>query len=190
MLKPGALDQLQQVHELNRAFLGLLQTRVRQSRPCLALPAAAAAPLATVGAALLEAAAAFPRALFQIEIPPHSAPVTQNICPPLDEAEHDLNFSILFAARQASRQSAYQARLLFGLEGLHVERFGASTFAELQRLGWISGVVQCAFRDRPWFWHSLLTATRPEVRRHLALLALQPCLAGGWPQRRPPQSIV
>ena len=32
--------------------------------------------------------------------------------PKLDEAEHDLCFSILFAARQTSRQSAYQARLL------------------------------------------------------------------------------
>jgi hypothetical protein len=190
MLKPGALDQLQQVHELNRAFLGLLQSRVRQGRPCLGLPAAAAEPLAAAGPPLLEAAAAFPRALFQVEAPPSATPGAPTACPPLDEAEHDLNFSILFAARQASRQSAYQARLLFGLEGVHIERFGASTFAELQRLAWVPGVVHCAFPERHWFWRSLFTTTLPELRRQLALLALQPCVAGGWPQRRPPQPIV
>jgi hypothetical protein len=189
MLKPGALDQLQQVHELNRAFLGLLQSRVRQGRPCLGLPPVAQAPLCAAGAALLEVAAVFPRALFQVEAPPSAAagcPATA----PLDEAEHDLCFSILFAARQASRQSVYQARLLFGLEGVHIERFGASTFAELQRLAWVPGLVQCAFPDRHWFWQSLFTTTRPELRRQLALLALQPCVAGAWPQRRPPQSTV
>jgi hypothetical protein len=190
MLKPGALDQLQQVHELNRAFLGLLQFRVRQGRPCFGLPTVAHVPLAAAGAPLLEAAAAFPRALFQVEAPPSEPPGSAGTGPELDEAEHDLCFSILFAARQASRQSAYQARLLFGLEGDHIERFGASTFAELQRLAWVPGVVHCAFRDRHWFWQSLFTATRPELRRQLALLALQPCVAGGWPQRRPPQPIV
>jgi hypothetical protein len=190
MLKPGALDQLQQVHELNRAFLGLLQARVRQGRPCPGLPAAAEAPLAAASPALLEVAAAFPRALFQVEAPPTASPGGAATCPPVDEAEHDLCFSILFAARQASRQSAYQARLLFGLDGVHIERFGASTFAELQRLAWVPGVVRCAFPERHWFWQSLFTTTLPELRRQLALLALQPCVAGGWPQRRPPQPIV
>lgn len=187
MLKPGALDQLQQVHELNRAFLGLLQSRVRQGRPSFGLPAVAEAPLAAAGATLLEAAAAFPRALFQVEAPSSVAPPSPSDCPPLDEAEHELYFSILFAARQASRQSAYQARLLFGLEGVHIERFGASTFAELQRLAWVPGMVRCAFPERHWIWRGLFTTTLPELRRQLALLALQPCLAGGWPQRRPPQ---
>jgi hypothetical protein len=51
-------------------------------------------------------------------------------------------------------------------------------------------VLQCAFDERPWFWRDLFTATRPEVRRQLTLLALQPCLAMGWPQRRPPQSTA
>ena len=41
MRKSGALDQLHQVHELNRAFLGLLQVRLQGGRPCLGLPAPA-----------------------------------------------------------------------------------------------------------------------------------------------------
>ena len=92
----------------------------------------------------------------------------------LDEAEHDLCFSILFAARQTSRQSVYHARLLFGLEGADIERFRASPFAELQQLACVPGVVQCAFRERRWFWQRLFTATRPELRRQLTLMALQP----------------
>ena len=69
MRKPGAPDQLQQVQELNRAFLGLLQTRARAHRPCLGLPSEAHAALAATGSSLLEAAATFPRALFQVELP-------------------------------------------------------------------------------------------------------------------------
>jgi hypothetical protein len=187
MQHPGALDQLQQVHELNRAFLGLLQSRVRQRQSCFGLPASAHSPLASAGSSLLEAAAAFPRALFQVQV---VSPERADAAVELDEAEHDLCFSILFAARQTSRQSAYQARLLFGLEGADIERFRASPFAELQQLACIPRVVQCAFCERHWFWQRLFTATRPELRRQLTLMALQPRVASGWPQRRPPQPTV
>jgi hypothetical protein len=179
MHKPGAPDQLRQVHELNRAFLEMLQSRVRAQRSCLGLPAEAQAALAAVSGPVLDAAAAFPRALFQVEVAgPRPGAV---------EAEHDLCFSIVFAARQTSRQSAYHARLLFGLARADVEHFCASGFAELRRLAGAPGVVQCAFRERRWFWQSLVTATRPELRRQLTLMALQPRVTVGWPQRRPPQ---
>ena len=68
MLKLGALDQLPQVHELNRAFLALLQSRVRQHGPCLGLPASAETALAVAGAPLLEAMASFPHVLFEIRL--------------------------------------------------------------------------------------------------------------------------
>jgi hypothetical protein len=186
MQKPGAPDQLPQVHELNRAFLGMLQTRVRLHRPCLGLPAVAEAPLEAAAGPLLEAAAAFPRALFEVKAT-GGQPRHGETPPALDEAEHDVCFSILFAARQTSRQSAYQARLLFGLQIGDIEHLAVSGFAELRRLACTPGVVQCAFRERPWFWQSLFTATRPELRRQLTLMALQPCLTAGWPLRRPPQ---
>jgi hypothetical protein len=188
MQKPGTPDQLQHVHELNRAFLGMLQSRVRSQRPCFTLPEEAHASLAGLDGPVLEAAAAFPRALFQVEV---AGPRPAAAEPPvLDEAEHDLCFSILFAARQASRQSAYQARLLFGLGRAEVEHFCASGFAELRRLACAPGVVQCAFGDQPWFWQCLLTATRPELRRQLTLMALQPRVTVGWPRRRPPQPVA
>jgi hypothetical protein len=184
MQHPGALDQLQQVHELNRAFLGLLQSRVRQRESCFGLPLSAHLPLAAAGASVLEAAASFPRALFQVRV---LSPERADAGPKLDAAEYDLCFSILFAARQTSRQSVYHARFLFGLEGADIERFRASPFAELQQLACVGGVVQCAFREHHWFWQRLFTATRPELRRQLTLMALQPSVASGWPQRRPPQ---
>jgi hypothetical protein len=140
--------------------------------------------LASAGGPVLEAAASFPRALFQVQV---SSPATADAGPQLDEAEYDLCFSILFAARQTSRQSVYHARLLFGLEGPDIERFRASPFAELQQLACLPRVVQCAFCERHWFWQRLFTVTRPEMRRQLTLMALQPRVDRGWPQRRPPQ---
>ena len=186
MLQPGALDQLHQVHELNRAFLGLLQSRVRQRRPCLGLPRSAQPALATAGAPLLEGVAAFPRALFQLQVGEPARRVRLD-GDALDEGEHDLCFSILFAARQSSRASAYQARLLFGLEHADIECLRAAPLGGLQQLACVPGVLECAYRDQDWFWHGLLTATRPELRRQLTLMALQPRVAVAWPQRRPPQ---
>ena len=186
----GALDQFQQVYELNRAFLGLLQSRVRDRRFALGLPATAQPLLAAAGTPLLDVAACYPRALFAVHVAARgrSEAVDDDGAP--DETEHHLCFSILFAARQASRQSAYHARLLFGLEVADIERFRTSPFAQLQELACVAGVVQCAFRERHWFWEGLLTATRPEMRRQLTLMALQPCVAVGWPQRRPPQQTA
>lgn len=187
MRKPVALDQLQQVHELNRAFLGLLQSRIRERRPCLGLPPSAHAALAAAGSPVLEGVAAFPRALFQLEVAPCARPARHGGVGDFDEVEHDLCFSILFAARQTSRESAYQARLLFGLEPADVEQLRGSTLGVLQQLACVRGVLQCAYREQHWLWHGLFTATRPELRRQLTLMALQPRVPGGWPQRRPPQ---
>jgi hypothetical protein len=147
--------------------------------------------IATASASLLEGVACFPRALFQLEldVPTRAVRAELGQVPAdLDEAEHDLCLSTLLAARHTSRQSAYQARLLFCLAAAKVERLSVAPLADLQRLAGIPGVLGCAFRDRRWFWHGLFTATRPELRRQLTLMALQPGSAAGWPQRRPPQA--
>jgi hypothetical protein len=187
MSKTGALDQLQQVQELNRAFLGLLQSRVRQRRSCLNLPAIVEPVLAAAPGSLLDGVAAFPRALFQAELGPRREP-SALMAADFDEAEHDLCLSILFAARQTARQSSYQARLLFGLKPVDVARLCAAPLADLQRLACLPGVLGCALSERLWFWHGLFTTTRPELRRQLTLMALQPVIELGWPQRRPPQA--
>jgi hypothetical protein len=187
MLKTGALDQLQQVHELNRAFLGLLQSRLRQRRSCLGLPVAAQPAVAAAGNSSLEAVASFPRALFHVRLGSLEWPVRADAQEAFDEQEQALSFSILFAVRQTSRHSRYHARLLFGLESIEVERLCASALTDMQRLACAPGVLTCAFGERHWFWPQLFTATRPELRRGLTLIALQPSLDSGWPQRRPPQ---
>ena len=191
MSKTGALDQLPLVHELNRAFLGLLQSRAVEGHQCLGLPLAARAAVAAAPSGLLEAVSAFPRALFRLRLghPPGGAECA-DVATYFDEAEHDLCLSSLLAARQTSRQSAYQARLLFDLAPLDVQRLRASPLADMRQLACAPGVLQCAFGERQWFWPQLFTATRPELRRQLTLMALQPCLAMAWPQRRPPQSTA
>ena len=188
MSTPHNLDHLQQVHELNRAFLGLLQTRLREQRPCFELPLEARRTMHTAAGSLLDLVAAFPQALFRVETASQPRPALAELQAFYDEAEHDLCLSVLLAVRQTSRQSAYQARLLFGLEAMQLERFRTLALADLQRLACLPGVLRCAFKERQWFWQGLLTATRPELRRQLTLMALQPGIALDWPSRRPPQA--
>ena len=185
MSKTAALDQLQQVHELNRAFLGLLQSRVRQQRACLDLPPGVRAEIAGASGGLLDNLACFPRTLFDLKFGTRAQPPCGM---DFDEAERELCLSILLAARSTCRASASQARLLFGLDAAGTQRFAAAALSDLQQVACVPGTLQCAFRERTWFWHGLLTATRPELRRQLTLMALQPAIVLGWPQRRPPQA--
>ena len=187
MPKTAALDQLHQVRELNRAFLGLLQSRVQGRRSCLSLPASAHSAIAMAPSSLLEGVADFPCALFQVRLASPHWPACAEAGADFDDAERHLSLSILFALRQTSRESPYQARLLFGLVPEDVERLRNSALADVQRLAGAPGVLQCAFGEWDWFWVQLLTATRPELRRQLTLMALQPSLSTGWPRRRPPQ---
>ena len=188
MASSTPLDHLQQIQELNRAFLGLLQTRLHGGQPCFGLPSTARPALRRATHELIEAVALFPRALFRLAIAPDERRERCDASSYHDEAEHDLVLSMLLATRHASRQSAYQARLLLGLAGDDVARLGALPLVDLQRLAGTPGVLQCALRERHWFWQGLLTATRPELRRQLTLMALQPGVAVEWPTRRPPHA--
>jgi hypothetical protein len=97
---------------------------------------------------------------------------------------HALYLMISLSAWSLSRQSAYQARLLLGLESRTIQRFRALQLSQLQPLSHLPNLVQCAFRERDWLWTGLLFDTRPEARRRLALIALQPGVARDWPGRR------
>jgi hypothetical protein len=180
---PPHLDQLESLSELNLAFLAFVQHRLRADLDCLGLHREARAPLRAASAELLGAAAAFPNALFRLVLP---APQPALHATPADMALHDVCSAILWSARYASRQSPYQARLLFGLQTAEIQRLRALSVTDLQRLAWLPGVLRCAFADRPWLWQWLLTAARPESRRQLALIALQPGVDRDWPPRRPP----
>jgi len=188
MSTTGVLDHLQQVQELNRVFLGLLQSRVREQRSCLGLPTGVLPPLRIASSELLDAWARFPRALFRLELDSRSRARPSAPSETHDEAEHDLCLSILLAMRHTSRYSRYQARLLLGLEATEIDALCALPLPNLQRLACAPGLLQCAFGDCGWFWSALLTSTRPEVRRQLVLMALQPRALPPWPQRKPPQA--
>ncbi len=182
-----ALDQLQQVQELNRVFLGLLQARVRGQRGELR----AAARRRAGGRRLRRArcsteSPAFPRALFHVELGVAAAAGAR-------ATPTSTKPSTIFASRFCSRPGtrAGRARIRRGCCSVSKPPMSSgcrsALLPDLQRLACTPGVLQCAFRERHWFWHGLFTATRPELRRQLTLMALQPGVALGWPQRRPPQ---
>jgi hypothetical protein len=180
----ACLEHLEPIHELNRLFLGFLQSRARVERDCLGLPATALPALCAAEGVLLENAAQFPRALFQIRYesavgPGHGA-VGES-----DVRHHELVLSVLWAARQTSRQSPYQAQFLLGLGVAQIEWLRSLALPDLARLAGAADVVHCAFTEQEWLWQGILTDTRPESRRQLALIALQPGLPRDWPPRRP-----
>jgi hypothetical protein len=190
MAATGPLDHLQQVHELNRAFLGLVHARIHDLRPCFGLPSPVRPLLRRATDELLDAVSLFPRALFRLAIAPGDRRERGGLTVYHDEREHELVLSMLLAARHASRQSEYQARLLLGLAAHDIATLSALPLVDLQRLAAARGVLQCALRERYWFWHGLLAATRPELRRQLTLMALQPGVAVDWPRRRPPHASM
>jgi len=185
------LDHLQQVQELNRAFLAFIQIRLREQLDCLGLPDAARGALRIASAELLDTVAAFPQALFRLHLPPTVSLILRDAGPVApDSSLHDMSSAILWSARYASSRSPYQARLLFGLKAAEIQRLRALPLTDLQRLAWTPGILQCAFTDKEWLWQWLLRATQPESRQQLTLLALQPGIEREWPQRRPAQPVA
>ena len=86
-----------------------------------------------------------------------------------DEEEHALCLSILLAARQTSRHSAYQARLLFGLEPRR-----RRAVARLAARGPATPRVR---------------ARRPHLRVRRAAVVLAPALHGHAPGAAPPPHV-
>jgi hypothetical protein len=180
------LEHLEPVHELNRSFLGFLQSQAQIERDCLGLPASARPSLRAADGLLLDNAAQFPRALFQVRCHGVAEPGQESVAVGGRDARyHELVLSILWAARHTSRQSPYQAQFLLGLGVAQIELLRSLALPDLGRLAAVADVVHCAFTDQDWLWHGILTDTRPESRRQLALVALQPGLPRDWPQRRP-----
>jgi hypothetical protein len=185
------LEHLEPVRELNRSFLGFLQSRARADRDCLGLPAGMRAPLRVADGVLLDSVAQFPRALFELECERavHAGP-EPTVVGERDARYHDLALTILWVARETSRQSPYQAQFLLGLDVARIEFLRSLALADLTRVAGTADIVRCAFSDQERVWRGLLTDTRPESRRQLTLVALQPGLAREWPQRRPAHPVA
>jgi len=185
------LDHLEPIHELNRLFLGFLQSRARVDRDCLGLPASAHPPLRAADGVSLDDAAQFPRALFQLSCNRVTeAGLELAGAGERDARYHDVALPILWAARQTSRQSPYRAQFLLGLDVAQIEFLGSLAASDLARLAGAPDVLRCAFTDQDWVWRSLLTDRRPEARRQLVLVVLQPGLDRDWPQRRPAHPVI
>jgi hypothetical protein len=176
-------DQLQQIYELNRLFLSFLQSVKREQLDDLQFPAAARGVLRAASRAQLDTITEFPRALFRIGLDERSAETVDPLHGASDALRHSLHLSILLYARTFSRQSIYQARFLFGLESRVIAQLRSLKLTDLQRYAACSRLVTCAFAARGWLWVELFTETRPEARRQLALIALQPGLEHDWPPR-------
>ena len=166
-------------------FLTHLQTRVRGNLDCCGLPDAARLPLRRASAESIAVIAEFPRALFDLKLDERASSTVRDPLRSRDDgAHHALGLTILLCAWTLSRQSIYQARLLLGLETRTIQRLRAMQLSDLQPLANSPQLVLCAFIGRDWIWSELISETRPEVRQHLALIALQPGLGRDWPARR------
>jgi hypothetical protein len=181
-------EQIEQVHALNRVFLSYLQSSVRDGLDTLDLPNGAGVALRRASKPLLDAVAEFPRALFRLSFDERSASGhKERLRSRAESMRHSVSLTILLCAWTFSRQSAYQARLLLGLETRVIAHLRSLQLGELQQLAFSPRVVLCAFPAREWLWIELLTETRPESRRYLALIAMQPGLEHEWPAKRTAQ---
>jgi len=182
--RSSGADHLAQVHELNRLFLTVLQSCVREKLDCFALPNGARSVLRSASGLLLDSIAEFPRALFQISLDDSAAGAYLAPKTRMETVRQSMNLTILLCAWTFSRQSVYQARFLLGMESRTIQQLRTLQLTDLQPLALAPQLVRCAFATREWLWIELLTETRPEVRRQLALIALQPGIEQEWPFKR------
>jgi hypothetical protein len=95
-----------------------------------------------------------------------------------------VSLTILLCAWTFSRQSVYQARLLLGLDSRAIAELRSLPLTHLHQRALAPQLVACAFPACDWLWTELLEETRPEARRRLLMIALQPGLDHEWPLRR------
>jgi hypothetical protein len=176
---PGS-DNLDEIHELNRLFLEFLKARACAGGDCWGLGRRIVGLLAGAPSARLDVMAAFPRALFRLRL--DRIDLLRVLDPAADAGErsrHALQLTILHSAWNMSRRSEYSARLFLGLNETHIRKLRTTPLSELLPMSASSDLMSCGFLEAPWLWKELLTETRPESRRQLLLIGLQPQVHGG-----------
>jgi hypothetical protein len=170
-------DDFAEIRALNRLFVDFLAARARRGDPCLGLNRAVAGALRAAEPGALEALAAFPRALFQVRVPRGRAlRIADMQIATVDVSRYVMQVTILHSAWTLSRRNPYLARLLLGLEDHDVCDLRALDLADIPAHCAAGETVVCAFAQYAWLWRKLLTENRPEARRQLLLIALQPRL--------------
>jgi hypothetical protein len=92
----------------------------------------------------------------------------------VDVSRYVLEVTILHSAWTLSRRNPYLARLLLALDDRDVHELRTLDLADIPAHCAAGETVVCAFAHYAWLWQKLLTENRPEARRQLLLIALQP----------------
>lgn len=181
-------DPVERIHELNRLFLNSLKASDSDALATAGFPVEALPALRSAEPGQIEAAAEFPRALFDLGIEPGSEPGLElaaahasgpsarhvSVEDTLSGPGEVLRLTIVYCAWSTSCESTYHARLFFGLESAVIHTLRTTALSALPRLALRRARVRCAFPDAARLWQELLLETRPEARRQLMLVALQP----------------
>jgi hypothetical protein len=175
-------DAFDQFQEAYRLFLRWLQTLDDAGLRGLCFPASAGRDLRAADAAAIARLAEFPRALFRLRFMHRlEGGFRANLAGEIDltplakaDAGRVLALTILYSAWSISRDSTYRGRLLFGLTPREMHALRTTALSDLPAIALTCLKLECAFSDAEWLWRRLLTETRPEVRRQLVLVALQP----------------
>lgn len=169
------LPALDEIRQLNRLFLGFVREQPAVAINRFGLSSTAAGLLENATADQIDRAARLPRALFRLSLP---APGTGCVMDPraliCESGERVLELVLLNSARNLSRMSGYAARLLLRLTDYEVSRLRVAEVDEVVSMALANDVLQAAFEDLDWIWRELLTEARPEFRRRLLLIGLQP----------------
>jgi hypothetical protein len=175
-------DAFDQVQEANRLFLRWLQTLDDAGLGRIRFPLLAAKELRAADTAAIARLAEFPRALFRLRFAHRmDGTLRPGVVADVDltpfataDAARVLALTILYSAWSISRDSTYRGRLLFGLTPREMHALRTTPLSDLPAIALTSLKLECAFGDAAWLWQRLLAEIRPEVRRQLVLVALQP----------------
>jgi hypothetical protein len=163
-------DAVAHVQEANRLFLSWLQTRDDAALQRMGFPLSAAKALRSAGSVAIGVLAEFPRALFRLRLEQGQGRSAAGGA----DAAHVLTLTILYCVWSICRESTYRGRLFFGLTPREVHALRTTALSDLPGIAATRVSVECAFAEAAWLWDRLLHETRPEARRQLVLVALQP----------------
>ena len=169
-------EDLDHVRELNRLFLSFLHTRAEERLDCLGLNETTVATLRSASAETLDRIADFPCALFRLKLDALRPRVADPVRFQLDPAQLSLQSGILNGVWHLVRRRAYSARLHLAMSDAEVRLLRSTPLLDLSRLALAVDLIGCAFHESEWMWIELLTETRPEYRRCLLLVGMQPKL--------------
>jgi hypothetical protein len=169
---------IEEVRQANRLFLEFLRSRPALATEHFHLSRAVADALLAASQIEIDRAASFPRALFRLQLP-RMAPGAVLDAHELAAApdRRVLQIALLQSAWTLCRTSGYSARLLLRLDDDAIARFRHAELRDVLLMSLANDVLHAAFDELDWIWRELLTETRPELRRRLLLLGLQPDLS-------------